>query len=392
MARNCSGCGAELFGGQRFCRVCGRPTADLEGNDSPTQVMPPSAVAPDPSSEYGAGARGSTGSTGHSQGITAPTSAHTGPVPQYMRTEYRPGPPAPYYQPPTKGGSRWGWIIAFIAIGLFSVVMMAVLMVSRAARHIRDDVKKNIASSVRGNAGRAPGDQDFGEDNAVTSGSSTVITRTFPLDTDATFVVNNTNGDLTVEGWDQPQAEVTITKTGGTADMREQAKVVFNGDEDKMTVKTLAGAPSGISVKYLLKLPRGMEQITLHGVNSTVSISNVGGNVSIETVNGSVHLSDLKDGVHAKTVNGSIEAAFDAVEGDDPLDFQSTNGSITLQFKSGLDASLSAQVGRGSISIDNDFGITPEKSLMGQRASGNIGDGGRSLSVATVNGSITITK
>jgi DUF4097 and DUF4098 domain-containing protein YvlB len=309
-----------------------------------------------------------------------------------MRTEYRPGPPAPYYQPPTKGGSRWGWIIALIAIGLFSVVMMAVLMVSRAARHLRDDIKKNIASSAHGSAARAPGDQDFGEDNAVTSGSSTVITRTFPLDTDATFVVNNTNGDLTVEGWDQPQAEVTVTKTGGTADMRQQAKVVFNGDEDKMTVKTLGGAPSGISVKYLVKLPRGMEQITLHGVNSTISISDVGGNVSIETVNGSVHLSNLKDGVHAKTVNGSIEGAFGAVEGDDPLDFQSTNGSITLQFKSGLDASLSAQAGRGSISIDNDFGITSEKSLMGQRASGNIGDGGRSLSVTTVNGSITIAK
>jgi len=385
MARNCSGCGAELFGGQRFCRVCGRPTADLEGHDSPTQVMPPSAVAPE--GEYGERARGMTGPA---PGVTAPTAARTGPVPQYAPAEYRPSPPAYYQPPPSNGGGRWGWIIAFIAIGLFAGVMFAVLEVSRAARNAGNNFRKNfppVSDTVR-----KPGDQDFGQTGAITSLNSTTVTRDFPLNDDATFSLININGDISVETWDQKQAEVTITKSGGSADARDQTKIVFNGDEDALTLKSLRGSSSSVTVKYEVKLPRSLDKLSIQGTNSVIKIANIESNITAQSTNGSIELRNIKGGATVQTVNGSIDAAFDDIDDDDPLKFSTVNGNVKLQIPSDLEATLNAQTNSGTITLDDSFGISVEKKFVGQEAKGNIGDGGKALTVKTTNGSISITK
>jgi len=297
-----------------------------------------------------------------------------------------------YPPAPSKGGP-WGWIISFIGIGLFAAVVFAVLVISRGARHLRDDMRRNGPPTfTTGGNTTAPGDVDFGEDGATVSSGSTTITRTFDLENDATISLANINGDITVEGWDQQKAQVTITKTGGTQDMRSQAKVAVNSDDDKLTLKVLRGSPSGIAVKYDVKLPRGLDKATITSTNGTIKISSVEGNITAESQNGSLHLVDVKGGAKVKTTNGAIDAVFDSVDDDDPMEFYTVNGSIRLQFNSDLNARLSAETTAGAISVDGFDGVSIEKRLVGQRASGNIGDGGRPLNVKTTNGSISITK
>src|SRR6476660_9631885 len=117
---NCKNCGLELFTAQRFCRSCGAPTEQLSEEQVPTRMMPPQPE--------GWGAR--------SGASTAPTSRpETSPV-YDPSAGYQPTVPPMYpsvvppYAPPRRR-SPVGWILAFIGMGLFVLVVIAVMMVAR---------------------------------------------------------------------------------------------------------------------------------------------------------------------------------------------------------------------------------------------------------------------
>ncbi|HEY6332918.1 MAG TPA: DUF4097 family beta strand repeat-containing protein, partial [Blastocatellia bacterium] len=199
------------------------------------------------------------------------------------------------------------------------------------------------------------------------------------------------NGSITIEAWDQQQAQVTISKTGNGVDTIGLPQVVWSGDEDKLFLRTLGGSDQ-TSLKYEIKVPRTLEKIVIRQSNGRIEVSGLDGKITADLSNGSIHLNDIKGGASAKTSNGSISATFDSVADDAPLDFLTSNGSIKLQFKGDLDADLSAQTNVGTIHFDG-FDVPVEKvGLLGQQAHGKIGDGGRALSARTTNGSISIEK
>ncbi|MFL6255198.1 MAG: zinc-ribbon domain-containing protein, partial [Pyrinomonadaceae bacterium] len=77
MTESCANCGAELYGGQQFCRRCGTPVgAALTGGEAPTQLLNEGAQA-------GAAAQlGGTSPLGEG--------AHTEGVAGQRPTEYQP--------------------------------------------------------------------------------------------------------------------------------------------------------------------------------------------------------------------------------------------------------------------------------------------------------------
>src|SRR4051812_8626012 len=69
MPELCQNCGAELYGGQQFCRRCGTPvSAGAAVGEAPTQILPGGAVTPADTSRVGA----ETGQVGAQQ----PTAYH----------------------------------------------------------------------------------------------------------------------------------------------------------------------------------------------------------------------------------------------------------------------------------------------------------------------------
>jgi DUF4097 and DUF4098 domain-containing protein YvlB len=82
--------------------------------------------------------------------------------------------------------------------------------------------------------------------------------------------------------------------------------------------------------------------------------------------------------------NGGITAIVRRPQGDEPLEFETVNGGITLQ----LPADLEARTTNGTIATD--FPITVDGGLSSRRLTGRIGRGGRQLRVRTVNGSIRL--
>ncbi len=92
----------------------------------------------------------------------------------------------------------------------------------------------------------------------------------------------------------------------------------------------------------------------------------------------------------ATTVNGSIDAAIGRADWDGMLEFETVNGSITVELPDGIGADVTAQTINGA--IETDFPLTVQGRFSHRRLSGSIGGGGDRISLVTVNGSVSLLR
>ncbi len=141
-----------------------------------------------------------------------------------------------------------------------------------------------------------------------------------------------------------------------------------------------------VQVRFRAQVPRGVRFVALN-VNGDVEVNNVGGPVRASTVNGDVRLETAGGDASGRTVNGGVTATLHGA-GQGPLRFETVNGSITLSLPKALDADFEARTVNGS--IETDFPITVMGRLSRRHLEGRIGQGGRDLKLATVNGDIRL--
>ncbi|MEK6325492.1 MAG: DUF4097 family beta strand repeat-containing protein [Acidobacteriota bacterium] len=289
----------------------------------------------------------------------------------------------PPYTPP-RSRSRMGWIIAFIGMGLFVAVVVAVMMIARFGRRFAD----NAAGRSGPAAVAQPGETELTDENAdqvVNFGNDKSLTKTFPLGAGAKLSLKNVNGNITVSAWDQPKAEVHVIKRGGSD---RSAQVFFTNSGGNLSIRT-AQTRGNQDVKFEVKLPRKLGRIELSSVNGVIKLSDVTAEILVNGTNGAIELANVVGASKIRTVNGSIKATL-LEASDRSTEFESTNGSIDLTVPSGFEADLEASTVHGSINIDETFGVQVEKGIVGQKAKGEIGQGGERLKLATTNGNIRL--
>lgn len=160
-----------------------------------------------------------------------------------------------------------------------------------------------------------------------------------------------------------------------------------------------------VRVEWTVRVPRGV-RFAARTTNGEVSTEGVGGEVralstngsvrvagaweaNVRTTNGNIALSAVH-GASASTTNGSINATLLQPNRTEPLDFRTTNGSITLVVPEGTDADLNASTTNGRITTD--FPLTVQGTVSFRRLSATLGRGGRPLTLRTTNGSIRLRR
>ena len=143
-----------------------------------------------------------------------------------------------------------------------------------------------------------------------------------------------------------------------------------------------------VTVKFTVRVPAG---VTLIGktVNGEVEAERLNGDVDLSTVNGSIAFSTTGMG-RASTVNGSIRGEMGRADWSDTLEMSTVNGGIELTLPQSLSTEVRASTVNGDISTD--FPLTVRGRVSRRRLEGTIGGGGRSLSLESVNGSITLKR
>jgi hypothetical protein len=400
MAERCNSCGAELFTGQQFCRACGTPTRQFSSEELPTQMLPPGGQEQPPPT--------------HAQ-----TPLATSPLPVRNTSEQAPGagysryqqPPLPSQQqqratapvvapfaPPAPPASRRTWLYVVLGLLIFFAGASVVAGLFFVNRRGHERVTKTI---VRPNV-KVPMPpmpppslpSTAGEENLEMVGGESVTTKTYPLAKGGSFALRNFSGDITVEGWDEQQAEVKIIRRGdGEAArapvhvMREDGanRLVFNSTPEKM------GAGGGREVEYVVKLPRNLRELEIVSINSDVDLSNFhSAAISINVQRGNIELEDVSGTVNSRTTKGNTTVVLSEAAKGAPQIFNSINGNIELELAPDTNAELKAETLQGNIDIDEGLRIKVEQGMVGRQAVGRIGQGGQPIVVKVVSGNIKI--
>lgn len=219
--------------------------------------------------------------------------------------------------------------------------------------------------------------------------------------------VKGVNGNIQAEASGSNEVEVTAEKRG-RRNNPEDVKIEVVQHADGVTI--CAVYPSrddakpnecqpgsggrmnvqnnDVTVQFTVRVPVGVRLIG-RTVNGDVEARHLNGPIALSTVNGSVEFSTSASG-RATTVNGTIRGELGRADWNDTLEFSTVNGSIHLTLPADLSTDLKAQTVNGDISTD--FPLTMTGRISRRRLEGTIGSGGRTLSLETVNGGITLKR
>ena len=232
------------------------------------------------------------------------------------------------------------------------------------------------------------------------------VDRTFDVRPGAELVLENVNGRITINSWDQPRVHV-IARKEVEAD-REEIKGVMkelviemqprNGG---LVVKThhpkrsegasgffdwLLGDHVNINVEYEITVPRTMD-VDVTNTNGGIHLDNISGKLEVDTTNGKIELARCAGSLDASTTNGSIHAELVKVAKGQELHCETTNGRIDVVVPRDFAADVDADTTNGAISTDLPISTTH---VARNSLRGTINGGGTPVRLRTTNGGIAI--
>jgi DUF4097 and DUF4098 domain-containing protein YvlB len=209
------------------------------------------------------------------------------------------------------------------------------------------------------------------------------------------LAVNTMNGGIDITGEDRSDVGLEARVTAW-APSESEANDLLNqvvidtdsGDIHDHGPRTHFLNRTGYSVDYHLHVPRHLAA-ELHTMNGGIDLTRVDGNLRFETTNGGVSLDQVSGDVQGHTVNGGLNISLtgDRWQGDG-LHADTTNGGIDLRVPNNYSAHLETGTVNGGINVD--FPITIQGSIK-NRLNTDLGSGGPTVHVQTVNGGVTIS-
>jgi len=220
--------------------------------------------------------------------------------------------------------------------------------------------------------------------------------QTYSVDHGSRVGLENINGDVTIEVWDQAEVRVYAVKSASSPERLEALKIEVDASSRGVFVDThypnsrdLAEADrhGHSEVEYTLTVPRFASIDGVELVNGDLLIDGVEGSVDADTVNGTIVVRGASGEIELETVNGQIELELGSAARDE-ISLSSVNGTIEVF----LDGSAEIEAETVNGRIHNDFGIEVKKGkYVGSSMSGSIGGGGPTIEIETVNGGIRVS-
>ncbi len=220
--------------------------------------------------------------------------------------------------------------------------------------------------------------------------------------------IKGVNGDIEAMPARGNQVEVTAVKREGRRGYAEEVTFEVLEHGDGVTICAMYPSEPGerenecdqgswghmsvhdndTKVHFTVRVPAGVNLVA-RTVNGRIDVAELAGDVGAYTVNGGIDIA-AAGFAEAHTVNGSIRARMGRADWQGDLDFQTVNGSITLE----LPADISARVEASTVNGDlyTDFPLTVQGRWGPRRLRGTIGEGGRTLHLQTVNGGISLRR
>jgi hypothetical protein len=214
-----------------------------------------------------------------------------------------------------------------------------------------------------------------------------------PASGDLLSVDASPNGGISVRGWSRQERHaraIVVTQADSAeeaASLATQIQVLTDGG--RVRVHGPANQEGrGWSVSFEVSVP-AQSSLDLHAVNGGISVSGVSGRIDVETTNGGVKLARVGGRVHGTTTNGGVTVELSGTTWDgDGLDVETHNGGVNLLIPDNYSAHLEAGTTNGGLSVNIPVTIQGEVS---RTISTDLGSGGPTIRVKTVNGGVKIS-
>jgi DUF4097 and DUF4098 domain-containing protein YvlB len=262
----------------------------------------------------------------------------------------------------------------------------------RAAATLLATLVASIGATSLGLAGPADSGDELREE----------FHQTYPLSATGRVSVRNVSGAVHITGWDRNEVRVDVVKRATKRERLAEAEIKVESTGDSIRIWTKYPdhnlrlgrdendrSDSGASVDYTISVPRGARLDSVDLVSGTLDITGITGDVRASCVSGHLKASGLSGEAKLSTVSGSLEAVFDRVSDSKPITLSTVNGSVVTTFPSDMQAQVRANTVNGPIT--NDFGLEVRHGpYVGNELNGQLGKGGATIRLNSVNGHLTI--
>jgi hypothetical protein len=217
--------------------------------------------------------------------------------------------------------------------------------------------------------------------------------KTVPMDSNGVLSVKNVNGGITVDAWDRNEVQIDAVKTARSDDKLREARIEVAGSGHAVDVQTKYPdhTNNAANVEYTIHVPRGAQMRTVETVNGKVHIDGPRGRIKASSVNGSVEVWNAADELEAESVNGEVKASLTSA-GKNHVKLNVVNGGVAIQLPASTNAHVKASTVNGSIHSDLPLQIEKPKYAPGASVDSNLGSGGATIELESVNGSIYLHK
>lgn len=145
----------------------------------------------------------------------------------------------------------------------------------------------------------------------------------------------------------------------------------------------------GWAVSYSIWVPKNTD-LSLRAENGGIAVEGVASRMDLETTNGGLSLRDVNGDVHGTTVNGGLDVALSGSTWQGAgLDARTTNGGLRLEIPENYSARLETRTVNGGMNLD--FPVTVQGRI-GNELTTQLGQGGPTLRLETVNGGLSIRR
>jgi hypothetical protein len=207
-----------------------------------------------------------------------------------------------------------------------------------------------------------------------------------PADSNTILSASTVNGYIDVQSWDQNLINISALKYADNGEYLEKLdlEIAVNGDEIDIEVKHETAGLKHAGINLDVKIPYGAAIETLSSVNGRIKVVDISIVKNVGTVNGAVHLEGVGVIHEVNTTNGAISV--EILTMNNHVELLSENGEIEVHIMTSLDASVDIMTSNGHISIhDVPLDLVVDEP---HHKAGDLGSGGKQLSIHTLNGDI----
>jgi DUF4097 and DUF4098 domain-containing protein YvlB len=223
--------------------------------------------------------------------------------------------------------------------------------------------------------------------------------RTLALKSGGTLSLENVNGNIKIQGWDEEKVEITAVEKRGYLRSPKfyiygahslEPKIDLQTSDDMISIKTSsAGKEEEFRlVNYDMRVPRSIKLKNIRNGQGNIQITDIFGSVQINQEEGDITMKNFSGSLDIALGSGSIEAELLDVRSEDEVRIKTEQGDIVLYLEPRVEAQLEANAPDGDISSEIDL----KQPLPAKRASAKLGEGKATILLISLRGDIKIKK